>query len=133
MGATCAARRGAPQGPCPARGCGPQGHVAAAILAHAACAPPGGCVAWFHSPPLSLADYGLRRWPQYPPGNGTRAAAPRMPTPFPRGFLSQEHSEPILLRGFGTGCSFSLGFASLSFLLGWNLVILIYVQILPDH
>lgn len=57
-----------------------------------------------------------------------------MPTPFPRGFLFQEHSEPILLRGFGTGCSFSLGFAFLSFLLGWNLfVILIYVQIPSDH
>lgn len=93
---------GLPRARAPARGCGPRSHVAAATGAHAACAPPGGLVAWNRSPSLSLtarieeaaaSASSSGKW-----GQGSRpAAAKSLPTP--RGFLFQEHAEPSSTSG----------------------------------
>lgn len=59
--------------------------------------------------------------------------------PYPRDFLFQGHAEPTLLWCFGTSCSFGLGFASPSFLQGWNLLLWSMLsfhllrEALPDH
>lgn len=102
----------------------------------AACAPPGGCAGLVSFPTplpggqqdeeggLSILLRGM--------GLGQPPRSCQLPSP--SGFLFQEHAKPVLPRGFGTGCSFGLGFASPSFLQGWNLfVIPLHAQMPPPQ